>query len=156
MCLNQNICYKQLLINQFKSDINQLRDQLKSVLSPDIYSSVTNMFTNNNHHTKHLSKNRLYIKFNWRIYKYYSHEWSNWNSFNPNHRYTVTHNPLYPWFKSTDTNSQDVILPQTDQIIIQNADDKVTCINLVEDNLTEAEQSLLALGPGFAVSPNFN
>ena len=114
------------------------------------------MFNNNNLSTKCSSKQRLGQKLNWLIYKYYSFEWMNWRPYVADRWYYVTRNELDPNFQphthhEHNTEQQETPSPAT----LQQPADKVTCINIGDDSVPEDCKELLALGPGYAISPNF-
>ena len=103
MCLNNNINFKYQYISQLKSDVNHLKSKLQTVLPIFVYQRVMNMFNDNTNHTKLVAKRRLSQKFNWLVYKYYTHEWNNWRRYSPNRRYIITDNPMDPQFRLPST-----------------------------------------------------
>ena len=153
--LNQNITFKYELVHQLKNDIHQLRTKLQSSVSPHIYSTLIEKFTQNNQSTKLSAKNRLSQKVNWLIYKYYSHEWIDWRPYSANRWYEVTYNPLDPDFPTNTPDSTEVEADEGRTIVLQPAEQKVTHINVEENSVPEGHKELLALGPGYAIAPNF-
>ncbi len=71
-------------------------------------------------------------------------------------QYTVTCNDFDPWFKPTPplVDAEETTSPEAPPL--QSVDDKVTCINLPADTLSDTTKSILALGPGFSISPSFH
>ena len=92
-------------------------------------------------------------KLNWLIYKYYSDEWRNWRPYDINHRYTVTRNEGDP---NVNFNGNIQHQPSEQSTVIQTAEEKVTYVNLDNTQLPDGTTELLALGPGYAVSPNLS
>ena len=154
MCLNQNINCKQIYITEVKSDINKCFEVLKSRLPIHTFQSVNQMFISNNDQTKIASKARLQQKYNWLIYKYYSHECYNGNYYQHNRRYDITYNEMDPRFQEPAVES-DQTTPTEDILSLQTPADKVTCVNIAPDTLSDDVISLLSLGPGYAISPDF-
>ena len=150
MCLNQNIQNKYKQIRETKQKLFSTHNQLKAGI-PRMTPEINRLFAINNKEAKESSKRRLCQKFNWLIFKYYSAEHTRGVPYDSSHQYTVTHNHMDPWYTPTEE-------PQDDhgETVLQNADDKVTCINIDSETIPEDFKNLLALGPNFAVSPNFS
>ena len=131
-----------------KSDINNEKRNICSNLETPMWNQLMDLFNNNIWDVKNQTKSRLSRKYNWLIYKYYSHEWNNWQYFDSTRRYEVTYNPYDPRFCAPHTQQRST------ETNLQIADDKVTCIGLEDNQLPPATKELLALGPGFAISPD--
>ena len=155
MCLNQNINYKQSYINQAKSDIDKCFELLKSRLTIHTLRSVNQLFISNNDQTKNISKAKLQQKYNWLIYKYYSYEWYSGKYYNHTRRYEITYNEMDPRFHEPTTAELHQNKHTEDTVSLQTPDDKVTCVNIASDTLSEDTKSLLSLGPGYSISPDF-
>ena len=153
--LNQNINFKYQYIQQLKSDIHQLRVRLQSEVPSTMYRQLIDAFNQNNDHTKVSAKQRLSQKFNWLIYKYYSYEWFEGRFYVADHRYTVTYNEDDPRF-NTGPNTQSVphVTESEQPVRIQTPEEKVTCVNVETTSLPQGATKLLALGPGYAISPS--
>ena len=137
------------MIKLLKTDIDSLKRSLQSQLDTSMWNLLIDMFNRNNWEVKNQSKLRLSRKMNWLIYKYYSHEWYNWQIFDNTRCYEVTYNPYDPRFHAPHCQQTDM------ETNIQSACDKVTCINLEDIRLPPATKELLALGPGYAIAPDF-
>ena len=147
--INQHIKFKYQMIIKLKNDIATIKRSLCTELERSVFNHLLDLFNTNLLETKEQAKVRLCHKFNWLIYKYYTDEWDNWISFDCNRRYQVTVNSHDPRFCPPLAQQ-----PETESVL-ESADEKVTCISLNDIHLRPEIKELLALGPGFAISPDF-
>ena len=133
MSLNQNISKCFLDIQNFKTDIFKVKGQLSNVLHRDKMHKMNSLFEKNNENIKISQKDHLFKKFQWIKTKYYNTE----NG--PKHQDEDSCNNV-PAFKPH--------LPAPPA-------QKITCIN-TDELVSEDIESLLAMGPNFALTPVIN
>ena len=122
--LRQIISFKYILICRNKKDINQCKQCVRNSVDSSSYSSIIDLFISSGYEIKQKEKVRLMKKFDWLV----------------NQRYEP------PVSSSARPNSCSTVHGFTDET-------PKDCIMTIQVEVTEQEQSLLALGPNFALSP---